>query len=120
MHIDTPTHSKQGLIRSFIVIVFGILFLSFIGFDIRGKVADFQEKHQDDISAVKQVLFDTIIPTTEDALADLKEFADENNITVENALKLFKEYKDKIPLEDIDVDQLKDTVNQAKEALEQE
>ncbi len=99
----TSSSPKSGLIRSFIVVVFGILFLSFIGFDLRGEVTKFQENNSESITSVKQVLFETIIPKTKDSVDSIKEFADENDITVENAKKtldLLNEYKDVINFEE--------------------
>jgi len=100
-------NSKSGLVRSFIVIVFGILFLSFIGFDLRGQVANFQEENEESITYVKQVLLETVIPKTKDSLDDIQAFAEENDITVERAqevLELLKKYKDEINLEEYGIE----------------
>ena len=77
--------------------------MSFIGFDLRGKVADFQENNAESITSVKQVLFKTIIPTTQTSLDEVKQFAEDNDLTVENAkkaLEILNEYKDDIDLEE--------------------
>ena len=102
MNTNYPTHSKSGLIRSFSTVVIGILFLSFIGFDLRGEIQDFQSENEESINKVKEVFFSKILPTTKDSLDDVKQYAEENNITVENAqktLELLKEYKDRIDFE---------------------
>ncbi len=69
------TSHKKGLVRSFIVIVFGILFLSYIGFDLRTKVSEFQEEHSESINFVKQTLFELIVPTAEDLWGQINQFA---------------------------------------------
>jgi len=96
------TDNKQGLIRSFIVIVLGVMFLSFAGFDLRTSVSEFQNEHTEELSFVNQVLFDTIIPRAETTIDEIREFADENNIDVQNLKKLFNKYKDSIPREEIE------------------
>ena len=93
---------KKGLIRSFVLVVIGIVSLSFLGFDLRGEVETFQTDNQESITSVKEVLFGTIIPKTKDSIVDIKAFADENDITIENAKKLLntlQEYSQKIDLE---------------------
>ncbi len=100
-------NKKTGLIRSFVVVVIGIIFLSFIGFDLRGYVADFQKEHEESITSVKQLLFKTIIPTTKESVDEIKVFADENNITVENArkaLELINKYKDTVDFEEYGIE----------------
>ena len=83
--------------------MFGVIFLSFIGFDLRGKVDDFQSNNSESISKIKSIVFDAIIPKTQDSFGEAKEFADEHDVTIENAkkiLNLIKAYGDTVDFEE--------------------
>lgn len=80
-------HHKQGLVRGFIVIVFGVLFLSYLGFDLREKVDEFQKENKEEISTVKQWLFSVILPGAEDVYQEVSGYAESNGVTIESVME---------------------------------
>lgn len=79
---------KRGLIRGFIVIVFGILFLSFLGFDLRTELQEFEQENSEEIGDVKQWLFQNVTPSAEAIYHEAKIIAEDNNISIETATEV--------------------------------
>jgi len=95
-------NSKQGLIKTLVLIIIGVFLLSYLGFDLRAQVSEFEENNQNSISFVKQTLFNVIIPKTEESFDVIKNFAKENDLTIETAtrvIEIIKKYANEIDFE---------------------
>ncbi len=61
--------NKEGIVKTFIVIVFGILLLAHFGFDIRGHVEEFQSQHQSEINGITSFIFNNFFPASKDIVS---------------------------------------------------
>lgn len=58
-------NTKQGIMKTFIAIVVGILLLAYFGFDVRGEVEKFRAEHETEINTITEFIFETIFPASE-------------------------------------------------------
>ena len=76
-------HGKEGLIRSFLTVVIGVLILSYLGFDLRSRVVQVQNEYGDEISAVEAFIQGTLIPVGKDIFDSSVEVAKDNQLNKE-------------------------------------
>lgn len=76
--------SKQGIMKTFIVIVLGILLLAYFGFDVRGEVEKFRAEHATEINAVTEFIFETIFPASEGIYNIVQGMAEQNGVQLPN------------------------------------
>lgn len=87
--------NKDGLIRSLLLIIVGIIFLSYIGFDLREKVSSFENEYSDEISTAQDFFNSFIKPGAEqvfDSSQEGLEKLDINEETIGTFIDFIKEF----------------------------
>jgi len=85
---------REGLIKTILTIIVGVLALSFIGFDLREKVENFEQEYTNEISAVTEFFNSVIKPGTEqviDSSQDTLEDLNINESTIDQFIQFLKE-----------------------------
>ena len=81
--VQKVQHGKEGLIRSFLTVVIGVLILSYLGFDLRSRAVEVQNEYGDEISAVESFIQGTLIPVGKDIFDSSVEVAKDNQLNKE-------------------------------------
>jgi hypothetical protein len=76
--------SKRGIMKTFIVIVVGILLLAYFGFDVRGEVEKLRVEHEAEINVITEFIFETVFPASEGIYATVQAIAEQKGVTLPN------------------------------------